>query len=54
MTDGTISDLEKAVLDVVTAYAGSAKDTSVNTLCLLYKRIYQQVMEIRKIENNQS
>ncbi len=54
MTDGTITDLEKAVLEVVTAYAGSAKDTSVNTLCLLYGNLCKKILEIRKAENIQS
>lgn len=54
MTDGTITDLEKALLEVVAAYAGSAKDTSVNTLCLLYANLHKKILEIRKSENNQS
>lgn len=54
MTDGSITDLEKAVLEVVSAYASSEKDASIKTLCLLYENLHQRVMEVRKAETNQS
>lgn len=48
MDKGKLSELEQAVLKVVEAYAGSARDASPQTMITLYEMLFAKIIENRQ------